>query len=379
MPIVNIVKTSEIKRSARVQQLEGIFDVPPSEKSQVSWSVDLPIDTFDWNIGLIVGASGSGKSTIARHLFGEHIIHGFEWSGDRSIVDDFPKSLSIKEISGLLSSVGFSSPPSWLRPFHVLSNGEQFRVTMARALAEFPDLAVIDEFTSVVDRQVAQVGSAAIAKAVRQRKQKLIAVTCHYDVIDWLQPDWVYEPATGQLARGSLQRPPIRLEIKRVHHSAWVLFRRYHYLDSNINTSAHCYVAFYRDTPVAFTSVLNFPGKQSRWRMHRTVCLPDYQGVGIGSRLNDFMAGVYRATGKPVSASTANPAMVRHRAKSPYWNLKQNMGLQKTTKGSAKRGALADPKKTLSFERLKASNRLTASFEYVGPRWTEAAKGFGLI
>jgi ABC-type ATPase with predicted acetyltransferase domain len=86
-----------------------------------------------------------------------------------------------------------------LRPFRVLSNGEQFRVTIARALAEQPELLVFDEFTSVVDRNVAKVASAAIAKAVRRRKQKFIAVSCHHDIIEWLQPDWIYEPAGDQL------------------------------------------------------------------------------------------------------------------------------------------------------------------------------------
>ncbi len=80
--------------------------------------------------------------------------------------------MAIKEITALLSSVGFSSPLAWLRPFEGLSIGERFRVTMARALAETRDLTVIDELTSVVDRTVAQIGSAAIAKTVRRRQPR---------------------------------------------------------------------------------------------------------------------------------------------------------------------------------------------------------------
>src|SRR4029077_5021989 len=66
-------------------------------------------------------------------------------------------------------------------------------------------LIVMDEFTSVVDRTVAQIGSAALAKTVRQRGQKFIAVTCHEDVEDWLQPDWVYRPAPNFFAWGGFQ------------------------------------------------------------------------------------------------------------------------------------------------------------------------------
>ena len=235
MSSVNIVRESKIIKTPRVMQLEGIFDVPPSEKSAESWTVNLELPE-KWNVGLIVGASGSGKTTVARELFGDNLISGFEWSKDKSILDDFPEEMSIKDICGLLSSVGFSSPPSWVRPFHALSNGEQFRVNMARTLAENKTLAVVDEFTSVVDRTVARIGSAAIQKTVRKRNQKIIAVSCHYDIAEWLEPDWIYQPATDTLSVGrSLQRPKIELTIKRVHSSAWQLFRKHHYLNTSLN------------------------------------------------------------------------------------------------------------------------------------------------
>lgn len=177
---------SEIVRSPRVLQLEGIFDVPPSKRSEERWSVKMPIDERDWSVGLIVGPSGCGKSTVARKLLGEHMRSEFQWSSDRSLVDDFPKAMSIKEIVELLSSVGFSSPPSWLRPFGVLSTGQQFRVSLARLLSENLPISVVDEFTSTVDRTVAQLGSTALAKTVRRRKQKFVAVTCHEDVLNYL-------------------------------------------------------------------------------------------------------------------------------------------------------------------------------------------------
>jgi ABC-type ATPase with predicted acetyltransferase domain len=120
--------------------------------------------------------------------------------------------MAIRDIIELINSVGFSSPPAWVRPFHVLSTGEQFRVSVARALAErlitgeTPEggrgLVVLDEFTSVVDRTVAQIGCAAIARTLRRegeggRLPQLVAVTCHYDVEEWLQPDWTYSPVTN--------------------------------------------------------------------------------------------------------------------------------------------------------------------------------------
>lgn len=184
MPRVDCLRAVEIVRTPRVKQLEGMFDVPPSKRSEQRWQVNLPLEDRPWAVGLIVGPSGCGKSTIAREAFGPALVAGFDWPVDKAIVDAFPAKMGIKDVTGLLSSVGFSSPPSWLRPFRCLSNGEQFRVTIARALAEQPELAVIDEFTSVVDRTVAKIASTAIAKAVRRSKRRLIAVSCHYDIVD---------------------------------------------------------------------------------------------------------------------------------------------------------------------------------------------------
>jgi hypothetical protein len=271
-----IARQVAVIRSPRVMQLEGLFDLPPSEQSELAWEVALPLDEREWNIGLIVGPSGCGKSTVARALFGEALVAGFDWPGERSIVDAFPASMGIKEVAGLLSSVGFSSPPSWLRPFACLSNGEQFRVTLARALAEQPRLAVIDEFTSVVDRTVAQIGCAAVAKTVRRRRQQFIAVACHYDILDWLQPDWMYEPASNAFRWRCLQRrPDIRLEIVRVHRKAWQLFGHHHYLSSSLAPAARCFVALIDGQPAAFTAAMNFPHpKRPAWREHPPCACP---------------------------------------------------------------------------------------------------------
>lgn len=360
MPRVDIVRYVNVERTPRVLQMEGIFDVPPSQCVQKTWSVNLPLDEREWNIGLIVGASGSGKTTIARELFRNNIIDSFAWSETRSLLDDFPSDMGIKKIIELLSSVGFSSPPSWIKPFRVLSTGEQFRVFVARVLAEQKELAVIDEFTSVVDRTVAQIGSCAVAKTVRRLNQKLVAVSCHYDIIDWLTPDWIYQPASNEFAWGSQrQRPLIELQIKHVHSSAWRLFRHHHYLDTNLHKAAKCFVAFWNDTPVAFASALPMPHPIAKnlWREHRTVCLPDYQGVGIGNAVSEFVASLFRAIGKRYVSVTSNPSMIRHRNKSSNWKMNRapsrTANIGRTTKFSTMRNTVAN-------------DRLSAGFEYIG-------------
>lgn len=361
MQSVNIVRESNIIRTPRVMQLEGLFDVPPSKRSAEQWMINFDLPE-QWNIGLIVGPSGCGKSTIARELFGTSIADAWQWPSDKSLLDGFPREMSIKEITDLLSSVGFSSPPSWVRPYHVLSNGERFRVDMARTLSEMKDLAVVDEFTSVVDRTVAQIGSAAIQKTVRRRGQKFIAVSCHYDIAEWLEPDWIYEPAINRLVVGRLlRRPKIELEIKRVHTNAWEMFRKHHYLDRNLHAAARCFVAFWRGVPVAFASVLHFPHPKSvnMKREHRTVCLPDYQGAGIGNALSDWVGSLVRGLGCRYVSITSHPAMMRTRTRSPHWKMIAKPNLKTKTlpsmgisKGSGASGGFA--------------SRFRATFEFVG-------------
>jgi ABC-type lipoprotein export system ATPase subunit len=352
--------SSSVERTARVLQVEGIFDIPPSKRSEQQWNVDLPIELKPWNVGLIVGPSGCGKSTVARELFPESMKATYEWSGSQSILDGFPASMGVKEIVDLMSSVGFSSPPSWLRPFHTLSNGEQFRVTMARTLAESKDLAVVDEFTSVVDRTVARIGSCAMAKTVRRREQKFIAVTCHEDVEEWLQPDWVYRPAEQTFAWRLLRRrPPIELEIRRVNHSMWKIFKRHHYLSQDINPACYAFCAFLNGQPIAFDAWLPFVGKlkdsRKARRGHRTVCLPDYQGVGIGGALFGHIASAWAALGLRAFSNTAHPAEIRNRARSPNWKMIRPPS--RTARDNNAR-----------LNATRASGRLSASFEYVGAK-----------
>ena len=371
MPLVNIVRESHIQRTARVQQIEGIFELSAADVSREQWTVNLPLEENSWNVGLIVGPSGSGKSTIASELFGDAVKSSFRWEPGQAIVDSFSEDSSIKDISFALSSVGFGSPPNWLRPYNVLSTGEQFRANLARCLM-IDGLVVMDEFTSVVDRRAAQVGSHAMAKAVRRRGEQFVAVSCHYDIIDWLQPDWLYEPVDNEFTWRCLQRrPELQLAIRRVHPSAWRMFSKYHYLNHDINRTAKCFVAFVDEAPVAFEAVISFPHAVSPgWRLHRTVCLPDYQGLGIGTTLEDKVAAIMRATGKPVYNRMSHPAIINAKAKSPNW---------KMTGKPKRQVSLGVTSTRRAFASSLARNRITAGFKFVGAIDYENARTLGVI
>tara|TARA_R110002020_G_scaffold444158_1_gene655531 strand:+ start:127 stop:816 length:690 start_codon:yes stop_codon:yes gene_type:complete len=191
MPNFNIIKESKYKKTFRNESIKGQFDLNiESIKEKFNGNID--IENKEWNVGLIVGSSGSGKSTIAKQVFGENYINELKY-GSESVIDEMPKDKSTKEITKTFNSVGFATVWSWLKPYHVLSNGEKMRVDLAKAMLSDKDLIVFDEFTSVVDRTIAKTSSAAIQKAIRKNKKKFVAVACHYDIIDWLEPDWIYD------------------------------------------------------------------------------------------------------------------------------------------------------------------------------------------
>jgi GNAT superfamily N-acetyltransferase len=374
MPVYDINISCPVHDSFRVQQVAGMFDVPLAEKATERFQVELPTDAHDWQIGLIVGPSGSGKSTVARHAFGETLYESAEWPSDRAVVDCFGE-LSARHVVELFTAVGFGSPPSWVKPYHVLSRGEQFRCDLARALGRVqgsgyrvqedgngsPEprtlnpLVVFDEFTSVVDRTVAKVCSAAVAKGIRNGNLpcRFVAVTCHYDVAEWLEPDWVLDMATGRLERRCLRRPRIELEIHRCRLAAWELFKRHHYLSAELALQARCYLTTWEGVPVSFSATLPIIAKYKHRRFTRIVTLPDFQGIGIGMRSVAAVAQLHRAEGLRINVTSSHPALIRHCRRSPAWKA---VSVRKSGVGRSKRFC----------DYRSSAGRSVVSFEYLG-------------
>ena len=324
MPLLETTVECPTHDSFRVQQVAGLFDVPLTEKCRERFAAEIPGLDEAWTIGAIVGPSGSGKSTLARAAFGEALYRPGEWPDNCAVIDAFDERRSIKEITHALTAVGFSSPPAWIKPYRVLSGGERFRCDLARALLEDRLLVVFDEFTSVVDRTVAKIGAAAVSKAIRSGKiaRRFVAVTCHYDVLDWLEPDWTLDMATGTLARVRLRRPELRLDVYRADRSTWPIFARHHYLSGQLAPSARCFTGFFGDTPVAFAAFLPSIGHAGVRRVTRLVVLPDYQGIGVGSRFLAAVCELVRDEGFRVTITTSHPAMIAHLDRSPLWTMR---------------------------------------------------------
>lgn len=353
----SVTVASTIPRTARVLQVSAMMDVPLDVKLSRSWDLDVPLDNHDWNIGLITGSSGAGKSTLARHLWPESFYEP-AWS-DCALVDNFPADTSIKVIQHALSAAGLSSIPAWLRPYRTLSVGERFRADMARLLIEAPPgrVAVVDEFTSTVDRQVAKVASHAVQKAVRRAGRQLVAVSCHYDIIEWLQPDWIVDAGIPEFNWRSVQsHPPVELEIFQCDRRLWPVFKDHHYLSGDLNSSARCFAAYHEGRPVAFVSYLHFPHPRARniKVSHRVVVLPDWQGLGIAGRMSEWLGQRLHGQGYRLRAATGHPARIAYYARSPRWRMdraKSDLSSARSSKGTL-RAKQSDPRRlaTRRFE-----------------------------
>jgi hypothetical protein len=312
-----------------------------------------------WNIGLIVGPSGSGKTQLLKEYY--EISEIPEWNPNKAVVSHFNSS---KEASDKFAAVGLNCVPSWCKPFHVLSNGEQFRANMARMI----DSNVgFDEFTSVVDRTVAKSCSHAIQRYIRLNNLTgIVFSTCHYDVLEWLKPDWCFDTLTGaMLPGGCLQcRKPISITIEPCSKSWWNIFKHHHYLNSEINPSSEMFLATWDGIPVGFSSCIAMPSGtlKNSWRGHRTVVLPDYQGLGIGIRISNWMGERCISLGRRYFSKTAHPRMGQYRDNSSLWKpTSKNHHSRKDNKTSRNKN-YKEMNNTLRI------NKWSYSHEYIGAK-----------
>ena len=322
---MKVTLRNSIKNDKYTEYVYDKFDIQNREETEVNINFSLgEAKEFDWNIGVIYGSSGSGKTTILKQM-GELSSSNFD--GEKSLISNFDW-LEPEDASRLLSSMGLGSVPTWLRPFHLLSNGEQFRAELAYkiGIAKDNEVVLIDEFTSVVDRDVAKSMSFAIQKYIRKNNKRMIVASCHYDIMEWLTPDWVCSPQKngGALERSPLlrgSRPNIELQVSRVESNTWDLFKEHHYLTENVNKSCKFLLFTWNDKPVGIVAMINQPRKgcPNGFAISRVVILPDFQGMGLGAKICEFSASLFVAQGGKVYIKTINPALGVYHNNSENW------------------------------------------------------------
>ena len=305
---------------------------------------------------------------------GGRLHQGFEWDPTKPIIEQIGVGQDFTAVTGALSAVGLGTVPSWLRPFHVLIMGERFRAEMARIIIDEPEAIVVDEFTSVVDRQIAQIGAAAFAKAWRRTSGQIILLSCHYDIIEWLTPDWVLDTKYWRFARGCLQRRPnIGIDIYETSSPrAWKFFKPHHYLDLANPPCATYYIAEHKGEPVAHLAVCTGAGLKVA-RLVRLVVMPQWQGAGIGMKFLEYAArrwieGRNRHRKKMTSIiNTGHPGLLAALSRSSRWVLvSQQMG--GVNKRKSAQSIAKSSKSILTNTGYGGHLRAICGFRYVGDR-----------
>jgi len=318
--------------SYRASRVKSLFNAETG--CNFDLEAELPADDPSWRIGVIVGPSGSGKSSIGRRFWPDVPIEDLSdhWPADRPIVDAIAPDGDFNAVTAALSAVGLGDVPAWLRPFRVLSVGEKFRAGVARVIADPPAKIVIDEFTSALDRQIARFGALAFAKSWRRLKggEQCLILTCHRDILEWIQPDWIFDTATGKYnSAEGVQRPRFQLEIYKTNWHYWPAFEKHHYLKLPHMIAANCYIGVVNDAPVCHIAVgSRNKGSGVEARACRLVVLPEWQGAGVGMRFLNCICEMQlqgeegaRFPGRPVTTlfHTSHPGLAASLRRDRRW------------------------------------------------------------
>jgi len=353
----------------------------------------------NFRIGMILGPSGSGKSSLARERFGAPFQAA--WDENAAALAHFQ---SLEEAEPALEAAALDLKTSML-PAGLLSGGERERATLARGLAEWASgrqkTLIIEEFTSLVDRPIAHKIAKGVAAFVESHPEKggLVFLSCHTDVVgkDLLAPDWVFDAGEGRfmvlasdacrreaahppqkkrkcsskdalqadsqdsgrcdtalqarIVPSVLKRPasakPSVFTIRRALPCEWRHFRDHHYKDHRLMMSAIAFVGVLEGRLVAFSACI-YTGLTLDWllarddlvranklkkelripasfgprqvlREHRTVVVPDSQGLGLGSLIADAVAHVCTEMGYVFQSTTAHPTYGGYRDRSKLW------------------------------------------------------------
>ncbi len=314
--------------SYRAARVKSLFNAESG--CNFDLTAELPIDDNEWSLGLIVGPSGSGKTSLGKQIFGPSALYGSAgWPLDKPIVEAIAPEKPFDDVTGALAAVGLGTVPAWLRPYAVLSNGEKFRADLARVICDAPQRVAIDEFTSVVDRQIAKFGAHAFAKSWRRAAKssgaQCVLLSCHYDIIEWVEPDWIFDTATGKYSGRSLwRRPQFELAIWQTDWRYWPMFEPHHYLKLPRMIAAQCYVGGVDGEPVCHVAFSTRPGLVEA-RACRLVVTPEWQGAGVGMRFLNAVCEMWRLGEnryqKPMLTlfHTSHPGLCAALRRDPNW------------------------------------------------------------
>ena len=360
-----VILQSEIFNNFRCKMACDSLDIDITKKSVHHLKVDNINIPNDWSIGVIYGASGSGKTTLAKQLFGEDCFKTI-MDENTPIINQLPKELSYEDCSSILNGIGLTSVVCWVRPVKTLSNGQRARAEAALLMTQSDDVTIIDEWTSVVDRTVAKAMSHCVQKFARRQKKRIILLSCHYDIIEWVKPDWLIDCNKQQFFLPQSEdfffqrRDQLEFSIREVGRETWRYFSKYHYLSERLpGGKIYTFGLFHGDNQIGFQCFANYTpirkGEVPIFHSNRTVIHPDYAGLGMGIQVinltSEYMKNEY---GYKIMAKFSSVPVFKAMIKQKCWKFlgeKRLMGSMKTGQTLARQGGFREHGiKTFHFE-----------------------------
>jgi Fe-S cluster assembly ATPase SufC len=365
MKTYEVFLQSELSKTFYCEKAANSLDIDVQKKSIHHVKIDIDLDN-DFNVGVFLGASGGGKTTLAKQIFGNEIFD-IKLNEDLPIIDQFDQKYSYDERANMLSGIGLTSVMTWIRPIKTLSNGQKARAESAWLMSSTKDLIVIDEWSSVVDRTVAKVMSHCVQKFARKFKKKIILLSCHNDVLDWLDPDFIVDCnkqdfIDRRLLSSDERRRKEQLEftIREIDKSTWKYFSKYHYLSDKLPVGKiFIYGLFHKNDQIGFQCFANYcPHKDKSKKMiyhsNRTVIHPDYAGLGLGIKLINKTSKIIYNKGFRVFGAFSSTPVFKSMTKQKDWVLRS------ISRDILDRGGSSSNK---NYMRTKVK---MYSFEYVG-------------
>lgn len=196
--LIDIRFKTRVERSPRILDVAEAFGIGLDDKEFVVFD-NLELEVKQGDIVYINGESGSGKSQLLKALEHQMSERGLlvtnldyvQFDPCRALIDQIGKNTD--DAIRLLSIAGLTDANMWARKPQELSDGQRYRLRLAKAVETDADVWVADEFLAVLDRTTAKVIAYSLQKAARRGGKTLIVATTHTDMVTDLGPDLLVE------------------------------------------------------------------------------------------------------------------------------------------------------------------------------------------
>ncbi len=184
--------TCSVERSPRVLEVAEAFGLGLEAREFVIYD-NLEIEVNQGDVVYITGQSGSGKSLLLRELAAQMSENLTVANIDTVTLEDRPLidqiGVDTNDASRILSMAGLNDANLFLRKPRELSDGQLYRLKIAKLMESGTQVWVADEFGAVLDRTTAKAVAYHLSRFARRCGATVIVATTHMDLMDELAPN----------------------------------------------------------------------------------------------------------------------------------------------------------------------------------------------